>query len=157
MKTTRGYLLVPGMLFAMTALLPNTDEGTTRASLWDVPVTTVCGSICTECPTEGHATVEGSEDEHELHEKPLDCYGGDCGSHPCGLTLRDPEGDPGGSTADKLIDAVRAGAVAEVATLIQRHPAEIVPVPERGAIQVLGCADEVIVHIPFGSAAVTTE
>lgn len=148
-----SFILVPGILVGIAASLSESQVGAIWP-LWDVPVgVAVCAATCADCQTGGHATVEGSE-EHPLHEKPQKCYPDTCDEHECGGLTLDGSGERpvDATTARKLIDAVLTGAAGEVAAMIREYPSQVVPVPEREAIQLLGCQGQVIMHIPVAGA-----
>ena len=52
--------------------------------------------------------------------------------------------------------AVAAGKEAEVRLLLQHHSAQLSFVEERGAVQVLGCNDQVVAHFPLTHAIVAS-
>lgn len=130
--------------------------GTLSDSPFDGAVT--C-SICTDCQTGGHATVEGSESEG-LHEDPLNCESSSCADHghgPCLAMLAPPvEGLPYGpgyyaALVEMVREAVRGDAAMELVGLLSEHGGLVKYVPERSAVQVLGCDGQVVVHLPIGA------
>lgn len=150
MRKTALMTVVLGLATLAMIQIPRA-EATAAPSLWSEPLDfgSAC-SYCTNC-SGMHATVEGSDYEG-LHDEPLNCnHSGTCASQHglCGVGFASQQEQEYVLTA--LIDAAQDGRRNEAIEIARKYAERVRYVPERTAVQVLGCEGHVALHIPLVS------
>ena len=144
MLKTRSFAWILAVSVASTVLGPSRAEAQACLICSEVKVGNSLGHIATNSVHGIHARRGGP------HPKRM--WPGDCDDkHPIECA---PEGG-GGEVLDTVLAAVSAGDALEAYRIVLRQPKEspVHFVPERTAIQVRGCGEHVIAHIPLAHLA----